>query len=306
MTIVDTGLDIAHPDFAGGPRYASEPSVAQHVRRRDLPRDHGRLDGGRGRKRPRTWASPDVRPPHLRPAGLDDATIIAALDRVASGGVVNLSLGGPGFSRALYEAVMRAVDRGALVVAAPATASTSPTRTSIRPTIPRPHGRRDGPGGRAGLLLERLRRSTLRRGDQHPRPGSGRPDSSISSPDELLRAIVSAVAAWVWSGGPSSKPPRSRPAARNGTGHEPRLRRAHGVRRRSLPRSPRRTGADPGPRRAERRRRPRGERTRAREGEPPLTGGGQRRRSSLGWTPSKTRTTSTASSCRPEGQPRSS
>jgi hypothetical protein len=120
ITIVDTGLDTSHPDFAGRPDVTllnpQDPSAFGR------PTYHGTVVASTAGAAANGVGTVGVYPTSsLRVydlPGLDDATIIAALDRVASGGVVNLSLGGPGFSRALYEAVMRAVDRGALVVAA--------------------------------------------------------------------------------------------------------------------------------------------------------------------------------------------
>ena len=51
---------------------------------------------------------------------LEDSDIIVALEAAVAAGpsVINLSFGGPGFSRSLYEATMRAVASGSLVVAA--------------------------------------------------------------------------------------------------------------------------------------------------------------------------------------------
>ncbi len=51
---------------------------------------------------------------------LADADIIAAMDAAVARGasVITLPVGGPGYSRPLYEAVLRAVDSGSLVVAA--------------------------------------------------------------------------------------------------------------------------------------------------------------------------------------------
>lgn len=61
--------------------------------------------------------------------GFDDESLIAGLDAVTAAGpsVINFSIGGPGFSRALYEAVLRAVDGGSIVVAS---AGNSPSGTA--------------------------------------------------------------------------------------------------------------------------------------------------------------------------------
>jgi hypothetical protein len=120
ITIVDTGLDTAHPDFAGRPDVTllneQDPGTF------DRPTYHGTMVASTAGAAANGVGTVGVYPTSALRIfdlpGLDDATIIAALDKVARGGVVNLSLGGPGFSRSLYEAVMRAVARGALVVAA--------------------------------------------------------------------------------------------------------------------------------------------------------------------------------------------
>jgi hypothetical protein len=62
-------------------------------------------------------------------AGFDDSSLIAGLDAVTAAGpsVINFSIGGPGFSLALYEAVLRAVNGGSIVVAS---AGNSPSGTA--------------------------------------------------------------------------------------------------------------------------------------------------------------------------------
>jgi hypothetical protein len=120
ITILDTGLDVSHPDFAGRPDVtllnAQDPGVFGR------PMYHGTMVASTAAAAANGVGTVGVYPTAaLRSydlTRLDDATIIAALDNVATGGVVNLSLGGPGYSRALYEALMRAVNRGALIVAA--------------------------------------------------------------------------------------------------------------------------------------------------------------------------------------------
>jgi hypothetical protein len=120
ITIIDTGLDVAHPDFAG--RAGVTLLNAQDPGEFGDNDYHGTIvastmgAAANGLGTVGVFPTAELRIFDL--SDLDDATIIRALDDVATGGVVNLSIGGPGYSRALYEAVMRAVDRGALVVAA--------------------------------------------------------------------------------------------------------------------------------------------------------------------------------------------
>jgi hypothetical protein len=122
ITIVDTGLDVAHPDFAGRPGIellnAQDPSTFGE----ELY--HGTVVASTAGAAANGVGTVGVHPlSALRIfdlSNLGDAAIIAALDDAVRRGdsVVSLSIGGPGYSRALYEAVMRAVDKGALVVAA--------------------------------------------------------------------------------------------------------------------------------------------------------------------------------------------
>jgi hypothetical protein len=120
ITIIDTGLDVEHPDFAGRPGLVllNEQTVG------DFPSGdyHGTIVAATAAAAANGLGTVGVYPTAALRIydlpDLEDSSIIAALDKVASGGVVNLSIGGPGYSRALYEGVMRAVDRGALVVAA--------------------------------------------------------------------------------------------------------------------------------------------------------------------------------------------
>ncbi len=120
VTIIDTGLDTGHPDFAGRPSVAllnQQPPVSF-----DDEFYHGTIVASTVGAAANGVGSVGVYPTSalriFKLRTLTDPDIIAALDSAATGDVVNLSIGGPGYSRSLYEAVMRAVDRGALVVAA--------------------------------------------------------------------------------------------------------------------------------------------------------------------------------------------
>ena len=120
MTIIDTGLDTGHPDFAG------RPNVALLNQQSPISFDdefyHGTIVASTVGAAANGVGSVGVYPTSalriFKLRSLTDPDIIAALDSAATGDVVNLSIGGPGYSRSLYEAIMRAVDRGALVVAA--------------------------------------------------------------------------------------------------------------------------------------------------------------------------------------------
>jgi hypothetical protein len=122
LTMIDTGLDVEHSEFATVPGLVflnaqSVPTFEDH----DY---HGTIVAS-------TAAAPSdgVGTVGVYPGAalrsydlptLEDSDIIVALEAaVAAGpGVISLSLGGPGFSRSLYEATMRAVASGSLVVAA--------------------------------------------------------------------------------------------------------------------------------------------------------------------------------------------
>ncbi len=120
VTIIDTGLDTGHPDFAG------RPNVALLNQQSPVSFDdefyHGTIVASTVGAAANGVGSVGVYPTSalriFKLRSLTDPDIIAALDSAATGDVVNLSIGGPGYSRSLYEAIMRAVDRGALVVAA--------------------------------------------------------------------------------------------------------------------------------------------------------------------------------------------
>ncbi|MEZ5102190.1 MAG: S8 family serine peptidase [Thermoleophilia bacterium] len=122
ITMIDTGVDVAHEEFAGRPETTLLDQ--QDVSAADPVNDHGTATAstagapvnGKGlvgvypRARLRVYDLP----------GLTDGTLVAALDAAtaAGPGVINLSLGGPGFSRALHEATLRAFAGGSLIVAA--------------------------------------------------------------------------------------------------------------------------------------------------------------------------------------------
>ena len=148
--------------------------------------------------------------------GFDDASIIAGLDAVTAAGpsVINISIGGPGFSQALYEAVLRAVDGGSIVVAS-AGNSPSGTAPDFYPAD-YPHVLTVGSTGRKDVPSSFSIRS---------------PDVDLAAPGEEIPVL-------------DPQNPADRPA---GAGHE--LRHAHRVCRRcpALDR-PSRPGRDAGDR----------------------------------------------------------
>ena len=120
VTLIDTGLDVEHPDFVGRPNLTLL-NTQSHIAFTD-EYYHGTIvastvgAAANGVGTVGIYPTAAMRIFKLR--SLNDPDIIAALDSAARGDVVNLSIGGPGYSRSLYEGIMRAVDRGALVVAA--------------------------------------------------------------------------------------------------------------------------------------------------------------------------------------------
>jgi Subtilase family len=123
LTIVDSGLDISHPEFAGRP----DTTILNRQTVRDREDDHGTevasvagapvngvgVVGVYPRLRLYSW---DASPNGL----LSDAAAIQGIRQAArlGPGVINLSFGGPLDNPALEQAIMFAVRAGSLVVAA--------------------------------------------------------------------------------------------------------------------------------------------------------------------------------------------
>jgi thermitase len=133
VAIIDTGLDVAHEEFAR-PGAVSEQSidVATGRRGRDAVGDasgHGTMlagivaataDNGRGIAGLAPQATLlAVKALDASGSG-DDATIASGIVYAVESGarVINLSLGGPRYSRVLHEAVRYALERDVVVVAA--------------------------------------------------------------------------------------------------------------------------------------------------------------------------------------------
>jgi hypothetical protein len=122
LTIIDTGLDLTHPEFSTRPNLAALNE--QRVRNTRLESYHGTIVAstaaapvdGIGA----VGVNPNV-PLRVWDSGqLSDASVIAAIEGAVAAGpsVINLSLGGPLPTRPLQEAVLHAIATGSLVVAA--------------------------------------------------------------------------------------------------------------------------------------------------------------------------------------------
>ncbi len=122
VTLIDTGIDMKHPEFASRPDVELlNPQVVPPFG--DLEY-HGTIVASTAGAPSDGVGTVGVYPQAVLRSwdlkSLRDADIIAGIDAAIAAGksVINLSLGGPGYSRSLYEAVMRAVGSGSLVVAA--------------------------------------------------------------------------------------------------------------------------------------------------------------------------------------------
>jgi subtilisin family serine protease len=122
ITIIDSGIDLAHPDFAGRPDTVSlnpqlvEPSFPAEY--------HGTAVGSTAAAAVNGVGAEGVYPQALIRTydlpDLSDASVIAGIEAAIAAGpsVINMSLGGSAPSRAEYEVILRAVGTGSLVVAA--------------------------------------------------------------------------------------------------------------------------------------------------------------------------------------------
>lgn len=135
---------------------------------------------------------------------LEDSDIIAAIDEAIARGpsVITLSLGAPGYSRPLYEAILRAVGTGSLVVAAAGN-----DRGSGNPAIypgAYPHvltigssDRRDAPSAFSGSSSNV---DLVAPGEDIPLLDPQRPGSATTvTGTSYATSIVAAAAAWVWT-----------------------------------------------------------------------------------------------------------
>ncbi len=122
ITILDSGIDLTHPDFAGRPDTVELNS--QFVAVGDPGGYHGTAVAATAAAAVNGVGSEGVYPlAAIRTYDLNDlsdASVIAGIMAAVAAGpsVINMSLGGPSPSRAEYEAIAFAVGTGSLVVAA--------------------------------------------------------------------------------------------------------------------------------------------------------------------------------------------
>ncbi|MGI8576081.1 MAG: S8 family serine peptidase [Egibacteraceae bacterium] len=127
IAVLDTGVDLDHPDLAGGLGRGFDVINGDN----DPSDDHGhgtmvagmaaaRTNNGRG-VAGAAWGARIMPVKVLSSAGKgSDAVVAEAIDWATDNGaeIINLSLGGPGYNPVLAQAVRRALARGVLVVAA--------------------------------------------------------------------------------------------------------------------------------------------------------------------------------------------
>lgn len=122
LTILDSGIDLAHPDFAGRPDTVElNPQLVDRANQNDY---HGTgvastaAAAVNGVGAEGVYPQAAVRTYDL--SDLSDVSVIAGLAAAVAAGpsVINMSLGGSAASRAEFEAIAYAVGTGSLVVAA--------------------------------------------------------------------------------------------------------------------------------------------------------------------------------------------
>ena len=122
ITILDSGIDLGHPDFAARPntvllntQFVSGPDGDDYHGTEVASIAAAAVNGVGGEG---VYPQARIRIYDVRDE-LDDDSVIAGIEAAIAAGpsVINLSLGGPGNSRSLYEATLRALATGSLVVA---------------------------------------------------------------------------------------------------------------------------------------------------------------------------------------------
>lgn len=122
ITIIDSGIDVANPDFAGRPNVVG--LNAQVVPTTRAAEYHGTEIAAIAAAATNTVGAEGLYPQAVirsydLAGDLSDPAIIAGIGAAVAAGpsVINLSFGGPENTRALYEAVQFAFGRGSLIVA---------------------------------------------------------------------------------------------------------------------------------------------------------------------------------------------
>lgn len=121
ITVIDSGLDIAHMEFSGRPN-----TILLNQQHTDMSADeyHGTIVASTAAAPTDAKGAVGIYPQAvLRAYDLDyltEATIVAGISRAVAAGrsIINLSLGGDEPSRSIYEAAINAFGRGSLIVAA--------------------------------------------------------------------------------------------------------------------------------------------------------------------------------------------
>jgi hypothetical protein len=122
VTIIDSGIDLGHPDFSGRPDTIQ--LNAQFVDASSPDEYHGTAVASTAAAAVNGVGAEGVYPQALIRTydlpDLSDASVIAGIEAAMAAGpsVINMSLGGSAPSRAEYEVIVRAVGTGSLVVAA--------------------------------------------------------------------------------------------------------------------------------------------------------------------------------------------
>ena len=237
VSLVDSGVDLGHPEFAGRPNLIAlntqEPQPLGGVHGTAVASVVGAQENGVGvvgvypNAVIRSWDAATG-----NGAQLTTSAIVTGILEVSQVGktVINLSLGGPGADPAIKSAVDLAVARGSLVVAASgndgedgnALTYPAPTHTSSR--LPRPSRTERSRRGRAvppsstspppvprspwrpsihspvrPAGRPRTERASRRRSSRLPPPGSGR-RAPTSTPARSLRSSATPPRTWVLLG----------------------------------------------------------------------------------------------------------
>ena len=210
VTIVDSGIDVTHPDFLGRPNTETlndqEPAGFGASTARPSARSSGRPSNGLGL----VGIYPEARPALVgrrqgrtarssRRAEIVHGLLTAA---AAGPGVVNLSLGSDEKELAIEQAIYAAIRKGTLVVAAAGNDGDCRQPAQLSRQHPaRPHRRRHRPRECGRRLLEHGHASSTWRHPASTIPiatarGKGWRDGDGTS---FAAPLVSGASAWVWT-----------------------------------------------------------------------------------------------------------